>query len=412
MLDRPRPLAESPAMMREHPDFGHDLHDLWLLEPEIAYLNHAGFGAAPRIVLAAADHWRRRMEAEPVRFMEEELLPALDKTRARLAGFLGAEADGLAFVDNATTGMNAVLQSLALAPGDEIVAADHAYPAIRHTLDVVTARAGAVLTLAEMPFPVSDPADIVAAYESALTPKTRLVVTDHIASHSAVRMPLEAIIALAADRGIPVAVDGAHAPGNIALDLGALAAIGGEKRKGEGGLAWYVGNCHKWLCAPKSAGFLWTAPGRRAATHPTVVGNLYFDGYAEAFSWPGTRDFSPWLAVADAVDFHRDFGSDAIRAYTHGLAQEAAAMLAARWAMPRGTAPELATAMTTIALPLDAEPTVDAGRQISRVLRHEHGVEVVVVPVAGRLWVRISAYLYNAMADYDRLAAAVLKLKG
>lgn len=278
-------------------EFGEGFRSRWMLEDRIAYLNHAGFGATPIAVLRTADEWRQRMEAEPVRFMEEELLPALDKTAARLAKFVGAKPTDLAFVDNATTGMNAVLQSFELAAGDEIVTTDHAYQAIRRTLDFVSAQRGATLKIAKISYPVRDSTAILEVIETQFSERTRYLVIDHITSHTALRMPLREILLMAKAHDIPVLVDGAH----LALNLEGLSAAG---------LTWYVGNCHKWLCGAKSAGFLWAEPNHQRAIVPPVIGNFFGDGYREAFSWPGTRDFSPWLAVSAALDFQEEFGAE------------------------------------------------------------------------------------------------------
>jgi isopenicillin-N epimerase len=255
--------------------FGHCLRDRWLLEDGTTYLNHAGFGATPKCVLEAAAVWRHQMEAEPVRFMEEELIPALQDTAQRLAEFFGADGTGLAFVD--------------LRPGDEVVTSNQVYQAVRRTLEFVCNAQGAALKCAEIPFPLSpDPInakqEILDAIEGKLSSRTRLLVIDHITSHTAIHLPLLQILAMARDRNIPVLVDGAHAPGNLPLDMKAYAAAG---------LTWYVGNCHKWLCGAKSAGFLWTHPDWRGSVRPPVIGNTFGDGYCEAFLWPGTRDFSP-----------------------------------------------------------------------------------------------------------------------
>ena len=377
-----------------------------MLEEGTTYLNHAGFGATPKKVLEAAAAWRHQMEAEPVRFMEEELMPALQDTAQRLAKYLGADVTGLAFVDNATTGMNAVLQSIDLRPGDELVTSNHAYQAVRTTLEFVCNTQSAELKLADIPFPLSqDPIsakqEILDAIEHTLSSRTRLLVIDHVTSHTAIHLPLMDILAMARDRNIPVLVDGAHGPGNLPLEMRAYVAAG---------LTWYVGNCHKWLCSAKSAGFLWTHPDWRGSVRPPVIGNTFGDGYSEAFLWPGTRDFSPWLAVGAALDFQHEFGAEIIRTYCHKLAAEAAAMLADRWSSLRGAPADFASAMTTIAIPLDLPPTKQSAQNVYWALRHDHGVEALVVAFNGRLWCRISAYLYNEISDYVRLGDAMIAL--
>lgn len=245
-----------------------------MLEEDVAYLNHGGYGAAPKSALAVADDWRRRFEAQPTRFMEEDLFPACYDTLARLADYVGAGANDLAFLGNAIAGMNAVLQSMVLQPGDEIVATDHAYQAIAKCLTAVCTRQGAELKIVELPFPVRDEAEIVDTIAAALGERSRLLVVDHVTSSSAVRMPLEEILSVAAARDIPAVIDGAHGPGNLPLDLSALARAGA---------AAYVGHCHKWLCAPENAAFLWTRPDWQDRVHPAVIGNLHGEGYREAF---------------------------------------------------------------------------------------------------------------------------------
>lgn len=200
---------------------------------------------------------------------------------------------------------------------------------------------------------------------------------------------------------MPVVIDGAHGPGNLALDLAALAKAGAVA---------YPGHCHKWLCAPKNAGFLWTRPDWQDRVRPTVIGNYHGEGYSEAFLWPGTHDPGAWLAVSAALDFQTEFGPENIRGYCHGLAGEAAAMLADEWGTRRGTPPAMASAMTAVALPLDLPADLQTAGRLGRTLCHDHPLELPVIPLAGRLWARLSVFLYNETEDYRRLAAAVGQL--
>jgi isopenicillin-N epimerase len=221
------------------------------LDPDWLTLNHGSFGATPRAVIAAQQGWRDRLEAQPTRFMTMELPGALRSAASQLAGFLGADAEGLGFIENATAGCNAVLRSLRFTPDEEVVVLSHGYAAVQKAAAHIAGGAGARLIEVPIPFPRPDTAGLIAALEAALTPRTRLAILDHITSPSALVLPIAPLIALCRARGVPVLVDGAHAPGQVPLNLTAL------------GADWYAGNCHKWLLAPKGCAFLWTAPARR-----------------------------------------------------------------------------------------------------------------------------------------------------
>jgi isopenicillin-N epimerase len=375
------------------------LRDAFLLEPGIAYLNHGSYGATPRVVLAAAETWRRRMEAQPARFMRE-LGPLLRRAASRLAGFMGARGEDLVFVDNATGGVNAILRSLDLKPGDALLTTTHVYGAVRKTMQYVASRTGAVVVEAAVPFPVAGEDEIVAAVTRHFSAKTRLLVLDHIASPTALVLPVPRIVAAAKAQGIAVLIDGAHAPGMLALDIQAL------------GADFYVGNCHKWLFAPKGCAFLWAAPLAQGTIHPLVISHGYGGGYLAEFDWTGTRDASAWLAIDTALDFIETIGFDALRARNHALMQAAATLLGETWGTRPGAPFSLLGAMATIELPSSAPftalpPTLDSVVKINAHLWEQHRIEVPAVAFADRFWVRISAQIYNDIADYRRLADAL-----
>ncbi len=369
--------------------WGHAARGAWRLDPDFLTVNHGSFGATPEIVLAAQLEWRRRMEAQPTRFMAATLPDALAAAKARLAGFLRVRASDLAFVDNATSGCNAVLRSLKLEPGDEVLALDHVYGAVRKTIRFVTGQAGARMVEASLGFP--DPEGAVAAVAAAITPRTRIAVIDHITSTSALIVPLARIIAACHTAGVPVLVDGAHAPGQIDLDIEAV------------GADWYTGNCHKWLSAPKGCAFLWTAPSWQGMTHPTVISHGYGQGYEAEFDWTGTRDPSAVLTIGDAIDFHERLGGPALRRRNVMLADQAAALLTKR--LDSETIPS-ALAMRIVRLP--ARLGTDALAIRARLLAA--GTDAPVHANGGGLWLRVSAFAYNELEDYDRLAGIVVRL--
>jgi isopenicillin-N epimerase len=376
--------------------FGRAIRDRFFLEDGIAFLNHGAYGATPRAVLAAADDWRRRMEAQPARFMQRELPGALRRAAAALAAFVGARGEDLVFVDNATTGVNAVLRSLALAPGDEVLTTTHVYGAVRMALQHICMTGGARLVEAEVPFPAAGEEQIVAAVAKGFSARTKLFVVDHVTSSTALIFPVARLVALAKSRGVRVLIDGAHAPGMLDLDIAAL------------GADYYVGNCHKWLFAPKGCGFLWAARDARDGLHPAVISHGYGKGFLSEFDWTGTRDPGAWLAVVAALEFIAELGAAEIRDHNHALLLDAVRLLGDAWSTPAGGPPALLGAMATIRLPLPQEATQANAVALHVRLFERHGVEVPIVPFAGALWARISAQIYNDLDDYRRLAEIAL----
>jgi len=367
--------------------------DEWLLDPGVAFLNHGSYGATPRAVLAEQERWRALMERHPTHFMSEELPSAVRSAAARIAAFVGARPNDLVFVENATGACNTVLRSLHLAPGDEILLTDHGYAAVRKAAEYVARRAGARVVEAAVPFPLQDAAQVVAAVSSRLSSRTRLVIFDHITSSTAVIFPVHELTALCRAAGVPVLIDGAHAPGMLSLDVPSI------------GADWYTGNCHKWLMAPKGSGFLWVAPQRQTDTHPLVISHGYGQGFTAEFDWIGTRDSSAWLSVPAAIDFHERLGGTKLRERNAALAREQSSLLARAWNTERGAPDALTGSMATIRLPLREAATAERALALRRKLFDDHRIEAPVNAFAGALWVRISAHAYNRPADYARLAA-------
>ncbi len=368
--------------------WGRDVRSEWRLDPDFLTVNHGSFGAAPVCVRAVQDAWREQMEAQPTRFMSQ--LPGLLRAAADpLGAFLGANGRDIVFTDNATTGCNAVLRSLALQPGDEILMLTHVYGAVRNTVRFVTERAGATMTEAAVPFPALSDDGVVAAVAAALTPRTRLAVIDHIASHSALVLPVARIVAVCHAAGVPVLIDGAHAPGQIDVDLTAI------------GADFYTGNCHKWLCAPKGSAFLWVAPSQQAALHPTVISHGLGGGFLAEFDWTGTRDPSAALSVPAALDFHQRLGGSALRARNIALAAEGAAPIARR--LNTETVPT-DSAMGLVRLPWDGKPLDLRARLLAA------GTDAPVHAIGGANWLRISAFAYNELDDFVRLADLVARV--
>lgn len=380
--------------------FGRKMRAEFLLETDIAYLNHGAFGATPRKILAIAEDIRLRMERQPTLFFRQ-LPEAIRFSLEHLASALKAKPDHLVLVDNATSGVNAIVKSLALAPGDELLTTSHVYGAVRKTLHYAAGRSGATVIEANVPFPVHGEDEIVAAVTARFTPRTRLLAIDHVTSPTALIFPVARIASAARARGIRVIVDGAHAPGMLDLNVPEI------------GADYYVGNCHKWMFAPKSCGFLWQTPETWTDLHPTVISHGYGNGIQAEFGWIGTRDYCPWIALFWAFGFMETIGGARIREHNHALVRAARALLCDRWGQQPAAPESMLGSMATVAIPTTgtfagARATPETAVAINRHLWEKHRIEVPVIAFADRLWVRISAQIYNDLGDYRRLADALL----
>lgn len=377
------------------PALGRAIRHAFALDPDWLTISHGAYGGTPRVVMEAQSAWRARMEAQPTIFFKRILPGAIRDSAATLAAYLNAEARDIAFVENATQGCNAVLQSLTFAPGDEIILLDHGYRAVRHAAMHVASRTGAKLVMVTVPWPDPDADTIVARLAAALTPRTKLAVLDHITSPSAFILPLRQMIEACHAAGVPVLVDGAHAPGLLPLDLPALDAD------------WYVGNCHKWMMAPKGSGFLWARRDRQEGLHPTVISHPYGEGFPAEFDYTGTRDSTAWLSVPAAIDFCASLGGEALMRRNAALAREGAAVMAARLGTRIGAPAAMCGAMASIRLPYDGPPTREASLEL-RARLIDRRTDAPVHPTAEGLWLRISAQAYNELSDYEELAERCL----
>ena len=391
--------------------FGPALLDEFPLAPGGVYLNHGTVGVTPRRVMRARAAILDEIERHPARFMLRELMhlhastsatptdgvSRLREAAARVAAFVGCSDDGLVFVDNATSGICAVLRSFPLQAGDEILLPDHAYGGVARAAAFIARERGATVTTFVLPFPSSTPAGMVDAVTAAITPRTRLALLDHVTSETALVLPLAAMAAACRARGVAVLVDGAHAPGAIDLDIESLA------------VDWYVGNLHKWAFAPRACGIVWAAPQRRAGLHPPVLSwGLTSDDWLEEFDWTGTRDPSPCLAAPAAIDFMRDrLGVQAMRDHNHAVAWRGANDLASHWGTTFDTPESMIGCMAAVPLPGRFGADAASGQRLRDALLFDHGIEVPILARAGALWARVSIQVYNDANDVRRLAEAV-----
>jgi isopenicillin-N epimerase len=391
--------------------FGRAMRAHFPLEAEAIYLNHGTVGVTPLAVMRARQAILDEIERHPARYMIRELMnlgmsappeaPRLRAAADRIAAFLGATGEGLAFVDNASSGVNAVLRSIALEPGDEILISDQAYGGVLRAAAFIARERGATLATVALPFPVEDPAACVSAIEQAITPRTRIAVLDHVSSETALVLPLAAMAAACRERGVPVLVDGAHAPGAIDVDIDSL------------GVDWYAANLHKWAFAPRSCGILWAAPARRDGLHPGVISwGVTNDDWLQEFDWTGTRDPSPWLAAPAGLDFMHDvLGVAAMRDYNHRLAWQSAQQLAERWGRTWTTPESMVGCMVSVPLPDRFGPaSIATAQRLRDALFFAHRIEVPVIARADSLWARLSLQVYNERSDIEALAEAIDRL--
>ena len=349
----------------------------FLLDPDVVYLNHGAFGACPRSVFDEYQRWQLGLERQPIDLFERRLRGELAGVRDALGAYVGAAADDLALVLNATAGMNAVLRSLRLEAGDEILTTEHEYGAVEQLLAYVAERTGARVVRAE-----GIDADEI---WSAATPRTRVLVVSHVTSPTALLLPVEELCRRAREADVLSVVDGAHGPGQVPLDLERL------------GADFYAGNCHKWLCAPKGAGFLYARPERQALVEPLVIGWGYETSpYALAHDWESTRDPAAYLTVPAAIAFVRERGRGE---ECRELLRRGSALLEDAGYEP--LAPEQPLQMRAFLLPA-CDP-----EEVQRRLLDEFRIEVPVRAWNGRHLVRVSVAPYNEPSDLERLAEAL-----
>ena len=402
-------MSDEPDQPDRTNTFNLDLSKHWTLDPAVTFLNHGSFGACPKRVLHEQAELRALLEREPLQFMIKELPTRTERARHELSAFIGADPEGLAFVVNATTGVNTVLRSIDFAPGDEILVTSHGYPACNNAAEYVAERTGAELIVAELPFPLESAQEVVDAILDGATEHTRLALIDHITSATGMVLPIETIVEELSERGIETLVDGAHAPGMVDLDVTSL------------GATYYTGNCHKWLCAPKGAAFLWVDEGQRDTIRPLTISHgatMPTDErsrFLNEFDWTGTQDFTPFLCLPRCIDFLKALVPDGwsfIRERNRKLALEARDMLCDTLDVAPPVPDEMIGMLAAVPLPDRAEgeePTAHGVDPLQETLFRDGDIEVQIFPYPeppGRL-IRISAHLYNKREDYEVLCDAL-----
>jgi len=381
----------------------------WTLDPSIDFLNHGSFGACPEPVLAAQREWRARLERQPVQFFARDIEGLLDTAQAELGAFLGASPDDLAFVPNATAGVNTVLRSLRFEPGDQLLTTNHEYNACANAMRAVAEHRGAEVIVAEVPFPIESEEQVVEAVIGGTTEQTKLAVLDHVTSPTALIFPIERLVRELALRGVDTLVDGAHAPGMLPLEVERI------------GAAYYTGNCHKWMCAPKGAAFLHVRRDRQEAIRPLSISHgansprTDRSRFRLEFDWTGTCDPTSWLCVPEAIRFLGGLlagGWPALMERNRSTALAARESLCEALGIPAPAPEAMIGSMAAIPLP-DGSPEPPTSALYTDPLQDrllaEERIEVPVIPwpAPPKRLVRVSAQVYNTAEQYERLGEAL-----
>ena len=382
-----------------------DLAEHWILDPETCFLNHGSFGATPLSVLEEQSRLRSLIERDPVRFFERDYMPMMGEAIGKLSEFINADSEGLAFVKNTTEGINTVLRSLDLQPGDEIIVTNHSYQACWNAVDFVTERAGASTVVVDIPFRVDSENEVVDLIMAAVTGNTVLALIDTVTSATGLRMPFEELIQRLQGIGVDVLLDAAHGPGIVPLDLKAM------------GAAYCTGNCHKWICTPKGSAFLHIRDDRKNMVRPLSISHGYsFEGTAQErfefeFGWPGTQDPTPWLCVPHAIDFLGSLlegGWQEIMDTNRALAIQGREILCDALGTSPPVPESMVSSIAAVEMPDEGEvgPMSLEGDPFHNFLLDEFRIQVPVFPWShhNKRYIRISAQLYNHLEEYEFLA--------
>lgn len=381
---------------------------VWPLQAGVTYLNHGSYGSCPAFVLEKQSEMRARLERDPTRFFKVDLEPLSDRAREAIAAFINAPMDDLALMPNGTVAMAIALNAVPLEPGDEVLITDHEYNATLNELTRIGHRTGATVTKAAIRLPVVNPESVVDAIASTITARTRLIVVSHIASASAIIFPAQALADLARDRGIPILLDGAHTPGQIPIDIEALQPT------------FYAASCHKWLNAPKGTGFLYVAPDWQARVRTLAQScrvHVLRDERPRFLcdtDYVGTNDYTGNLVIPEAIEHmaaQRPGGWPTIMKENHDKIVAAVNLITGRTLASPIAPPDMIGSMASLALPADPAPerpsVYDDALQDALNDRHCIQVPVWEMPSANARLMRVSAQLYNEMAEYQALVEAL-----
>jgi isopenicillin-N epimerase len=387
----------------------------WFLDPEVSYLNHGSFGACPIPVLEIQHYFRRQIETNPMGFFVRDLEGLLEKALDVLASFLGSYRDNLTFIPNATTGVNTILRSLQFSSGDEILITNHEYNTCRNIVEFVAINTNARVIVADLPLAIATPAKIVETVLEKVSEKTKLVLLDHVTSQTGLVFPIQQLVTELNGRGIDTLVDGAHAPGMLPLNLREINA------------AYYTGNCHKWMCAPKGAAFLYVRSDRQELIRPLSISHGANSSRTDKsrfhleFDWTGTNDPTPYLCVPEAIRF---MGSLLPGDWLELMNRNRDLTIAARRSIcqtldiPLPTPDEMLGSIASVPLSSkflevsNSVKKIDYLNSLQELLSQQFAIEVPVITWgdSSTQLLRISAQIYNTKEQYEYLAETLKSL--
>jgi len=378
-----------------------DVRREFSLDSSVAHLNHGSFGAVPIPVQKFQDELRRRVESNPMKSLSRDLRKQLDEARLTSAKFLDADPDGFAFVHNATTGANSVLTSPILHCGDEVLITDQTYEAVKHAAERVCESNRARLVVAKVPLPKRDSEELVQSIMACVAKKTRLAIIDHIASPTGLVYPVKTLIEELHRRNVLVLVDAAHAPGMVDVNLDSLQPD------------FWTGNFHKWCCSPRGSAGLWVGEEHRKLIKPIITSWYYNEKYPDSFRWLGTDDYTSYLSVPEALRFMESLGWDRIRTHNRKLARygrEVVGSVPGMVPIKPEKDEQLFEAMTLVQLPEGVADTEEKARALQARFGEELRIEAVPIAWNGHGYLRLSAQVYNAPGEYDRLAEGLPRI--
>ena len=376
------------------------LKDLFLLDSDIVFLNHGSFGATPRPVFDVYQEWQRLFERQPVAFVDQEMPAYFETARKELGAYINAPARDVVYVPNVTFAVNLVAHSLLLGPGDEILTTDHEYGACDRTWQFLAQKKGFEVIRRPLSLPVLSPEAMLEELWQGVSSHTRIIFLSHITSFTAQHFPVEMVCRRAREAGILTLIDGAHAPGQITLDM---LAIGAD---------FYAGNCHKWLCGPKGSAFLYTRPERQALIEPLIVSwgwgenntLSYGSQYLDYIQWWGTLDPAAYLSIPAAIQFQKDYHWPAVRQRCHELLLQAIERICILTGQPSFYSPDAPLFHQMAIAPLPA--TVD-NLALKNQLYGRFKIEIPCLNWGGRPHIRLSVQGYNTQEDLDTLIKAL-----
>ncbi len=396
------PLLNGNAGLRAS-DHGSDHASDWAFQPGVTYLNHGSFGASPLVVQAARTKWIREHEANPMDFFVRRLPGLLEASLLELAKFINAPVENLIFTSNATSGMNIVAENTHLSAGDEVLLTDHEYGAVIRIWGQYCQKVGAKTVMARLPFPLTTADELIEALFASVTPRTKLIVVSHVTSATGLNFPIKEICARAKSIGVPVCVDGPHAPAHVPVDLQQIDCD------------YYAASCHKWLCAPFGTGFLYVRSRHKQGLRPNVISwgrslNANAPIWKDEFHWPGTFDPTGCLCLPDAIQFMKQRGIDHFRNHSHTLVRSFRIQLIDRIGATPLSPDDLQWygSMSSMQLPLPNDTTPPgAVHSLQRFLWETHQIEIPVSRWHERKLIRASAHLYTQQHQIDHVVDAI-----